>query len=88
MQLLFQVSRLQYEYQADDVVADSNWTQILRVLILVLLRVRLVQVTVLKLSLAVRARARQRQQMCCWPCRLRGAAGGQADVPVQLALPT
>lgn len=44
-----------------------------RVLVLVLLRVRLVLVTVLVLSLAVRAR--QLRQMCCWFCRLRGAAG-------------
>lgn len=44
-----------------------------RVLVLVLLRVRLVLVTVLVLSLAVRAR--QLRQMCCWLCRLRGAAG-------------
>ena len=58
-----------------------------RVLVLVLLRVTLVLITVLVLSLAVRARARQLRQMCCGLCRLRGAAG-QADVPVQLALPT
>ncbi len=38
MQLLFQVSSLHYEYQHDDVVTDSNWTQTLPALVLLLVR--------------------------------------------------